>query len=137
MLLLSKLVFKKLFETLLRPTFQPEHDIWGGCVGSEATCTPPKRRVGRDDALPSPLFQPGSKVSACRMLASLLLILTLLGLSSGHAWSQTPERQRAFVYGINAALGTSYVGSFAPPSVDTIYLLADRPSVLSLSLIHI
>lgn len=67
-------------------------------------------------------------VLIARALAAALL---LLALQAGGAAAQAPDRQQAFVYGINAAIGTTYAGSFVPPSVDTIYLLADRPSVLS------
>ncbi len=60
----------------------------------------------------------------------LVLCLLLAGLSS-RAWAQETDRQRAFVYGINAAVANSYTGNFAPPSVQTIYLLADQTSVIS------
>ncbi|MGH2604691.1 MAG: hypothetical protein ACRDJ9_35530, partial [Dehalococcoidia bacterium] len=64
-------------------------------------------------------------------LLGVLLIVGLLGLSAAPARAQDTEPRRAFVYGINAATPDSYVGTFAPPSVDTIYLLADRTSVIS------
>ena len=62
-------------------------------------------------------------------LTICLLLVTLAAGTLAHA--QEPERQRALVYGINAAMGNSYNGSFAPPSVSTIYLLADQTSVIS------
>jgi len=60
----------------------------------------------------------------------ILVGLLLLGLR-GSALAQEPERQRAFVYGINAALANSFTGSFAPPSVRDIYLLADQTNIIS------
>jgi hypothetical protein len=60
----------------------------------------------------------------------ILVGLLLLGLH-GSALAQEPERQRAFVYGINAALANSFTGSFAPPSVRDIYLLADQTNIIS------
>jgi len=58
--------------------------------------------------------------------------LLLTGLtSSAVVRAQEPQHQRAFVYGINAALENTYTGSFAPPSVPTLYLLADQTSILS------
>src|ERR687893_722912 len=41
------------------------------------------------------------------------------------------RRERAFVYGINAAIPGNFVGTFAPPSADAIFLLADDTSVIS------
>ena len=61
---------------------------------------------------------------------AILLGLLLLGLS-GSAQAQESNRQRAFVYGINAALANTYTGNFVPPSIPTIYLLADQISVIS------
>jgi hypothetical protein len=60
----------------------------------------------------------------------LIVGLLLLGLR-GSALAQQPERQRAFVYGINAALDNSFTGSFAPPSVRAIYLLANQTNIIS------
>lgn len=60
-----------------------------------------------------------------------VLIVVLLAMLGGTALAQVPERQRAFVYGINAAFTRTYVGSFAPPSTATISLLADQTSVIS------
>lgn len=45
--------------------------------------------------------------------------------------AQTPEQTDAFVFGINASVPGAVIGTFAPPSVDTIYFLADRTSILS------
>jgi len=61
---------------------------------------------------------------------AILLGLLLFGLS-GSARAQESNRQRAFVYGINAALANTYTGNFVPPSIPTIYLLADQISVIS------
>ena len=67
------------------------------------------------------------------MQHSLVLILLAICLLQGAApaAAQIPERQVAFVYGINAASGTNYVGSFAPPTTRTIYLLANNTSIIS------
>jgi hypothetical protein len=45
--------------------------------------------------------------------------------------AQPTAGERAFVYGINAAIPGSFVGTFAPPSADAIFLLADGTSVIS------
>lgn len=62
----------------------------------------------------------------------LMICLLLIGLTgSAVVRAQEPQRQRAFVYGINAALENTYTGSFAPPSVPTLYLLAEQTSIIS------
>ncbi len=69
-----------------------------------------------------------------RLLRGILLALTLslcLATPGGLAQAQVPERQRAFVYGINAAIARTFTGSFSPLSPSTIYLLADQPSIIS------
>jgi hypothetical protein len=48
-----------------------------------------------------------------------------------HAAAQTEGAERAFVYGINAAIPNNYTGTFAPPAAGTIYLLAGETSVIS------
>jgi hypothetical protein len=45
--------------------------------------------------------------------------------------AQSTSGERAFVYGINAAIPGNFVGTFAPPSADAIFLLADGTSVIS------
>ncbi|MGH2385905.1 MAG: hypothetical protein ACRDGB_12770, partial [Candidatus Limnocylindria bacterium] len=45
--------------------------------------------------------------------------------------AQETDRTEAFVYGINAAVYETVVGTFAPPSVESIYLLAGQTSILS------
>jgi hypothetical protein len=62
-----------------------------------------------------------------------LPILVLIALLQGSqiVLAQTPEKQRAFVYGINAAFDTGFVGTFAPPSTPAIYLMADQTSIIS------
>jgi hypothetical protein len=65
-------------------------------------------------------------------LVRLSLLLTLLALLIPlSANAQAPEQTEAFVYGINASLPGSVVGTFAPPQVDEIFLLADQTSILS------
>ena len=63
------------------------------------------------------------------LLPIILLIALLQG--SGAAQAQTPQKERAFVYGINAAFSTNFTGSFAPASAPTIYLLANQTSIIS------
>ena len=41
------------------------------------------------------------------------------------------EKREEFVYGVNAYNGTLYQGVFHPPSVDTVYLLADTINIIS------
>lgn len=66
----------------------------------------------------------------------LLLAMLLAGIAAGvserqgSVHAQATEAQRAFVYGINAAVPDSYVGTFAPND-DAIYLLAGEVSVIS------
>lgn len=40
------------------------------------------------------------------------------------------DRERQFVYGLNVFTATEYVSTFAPASIDTIYVLADHVGVL-------
>lgn len=44
--------------------------------------------------------------------------------------AQAPEKERRFVYGLNLFDGTTYATGFAPPAVNTVYLLADHVAVL-------
>jgi hypothetical protein len=64
-----------------------------------------------------------------RILPILLLLALLQG--SGLARAQTPQKERAFVYGINAAVEGGFAGSFAPPGAPTLYLLAGQTSIIS------
>ncbi len=67
-----------------------------------------------------------------RRALPLLLLLALLALPArGPARAQSPDQVEAFVYGINATIPGAVIGTFAPPSVDTLYLLADLTSILS------
>jgi hypothetical protein len=67
-----------------------------------------------------------------RRLGWMLVLLTLIGgLSGSTALAQEIVRQRAFVYGINAAFASTFTGSFAPPSTPALYLLADQTSIIS------
>jgi uncharacterized protein YegP (UPF0339 family) len=45
--------------------------------------------------------------------------------------AQMTGAERAFVYGINAAVPNNFVGTFAPPTADEIFLLAGQTSVIS------
>ncbi len=65
-------------------------------------------------------------------VGSLLAALLLAALFAGvPATAQAPERQSAFVYGINAAVPGNFVGTFAPPAARSIYLLAGETSIIS------
>ncbi|MCB8962553.1 MAG: hypothetical protein H6651_19735 [Ardenticatenales bacterium] len=61
---------------------------------------------------------------------SLLLLLLLL-LAPTLVLAQATDRQDAFVYGVNAGIPDAVVGTFAPPAVDTIYLMSTETSILS------
>lgn len=71
----------------------------------------------------------GNNVDGRFRLLLLLLMALIFGPLSARA--QAPEHSEAFVYGINAALPEAVVGTFAPPIVDEIFLLADLTSILS------
>ena len=64
-------------------------------------------------------------------LVGLVPTLAVLGVPVGTINAQTTDGEPAFVYGINAAVPDNYVGTFAPPSAGTIYLLAGETSILS------
>jgi hypothetical protein len=60
-----------------------------------------------------------------------LLILSFLLSIPALVFAQAPEQTEAFVYGINAAIPGAVIGTFAPPIVGEIYLMADDTSILS------
>ena len=62
-----------------------------------------------------------------RVLVIALLALAVL-VPAGLA--QAPEKEQRFVYGINLFDGVEYTTGFVPPSVDTVYVLADHLGVL-------
>ena len=64
-------------------------------------------------------------------LAGLLLCIGVQQGQPRPAMAQTTDGERAFVYGINAAIPGNFVGTFAPPSADAIFFLADGTSVIS------
>jgi hypothetical protein len=64
-------------------------------------------------------------------LACALICCAFQVEAQPRAAAQTTETQRAFVYGINAAVPGNFVGTFAPPSAGTIFLLAGSPSIIS------
>src|SRR5215207_10223658 len=73
---------------------------------------------------------------AVKQLVAMVLagLLLCIGFQQGEQHStmaQTTDGERAFVYGINAAIPGNFVGTFAPPSADAIFLLADGTSVTS------
>lgn len=68
-----------------------------------------------------------------RTIAILIFLLVGLIHPVMTVNAQEPEKSREFVYGMNVFVlpEQDYAGKFAPPSVDTIYLLADVASILS------
>lgn len=58
------------------------------------------------------------------------LLLLLLGIPT-LASAQAADRQDTFVYGVNAGIPDAVIGTFAPPIVDTIYLMSTETSILS------
>ena len=65
------------------------------------------------------------------VLAGLLLCIGFQQGEQHSTMAQTTDGERAFVYGINAAIPGNFVGTFAPPSADAIFLLANGTSVIS------
>lgn len=65
-----------------------------------------------------------------RSRAGLLILLLFLAMPS-LVFAQATDRQETFVYGINAGIPDAVVGTFAPPVVDTIYLMSTETSILS------
>jgi hypothetical protein len=61
----------------------------------------------------------------------LPLALTLLLLVAAPIQAQEPEKTESFVYSGYVFNGLDYISTFYPPSIDTIYLLADRQNILS------
>src|SRR3954471_17784658 len=67
-----------------------------------------------------------------RLLRILPIVVLIALLQGSHAArAQTPQKERAFVYGINAAVDSGFAGSFAPPGAPTLYLLAGQTSIIS------
>lgn len=66
------------------------------------------------------------KGTLCLPVALLLSIFF-----TAAALAQAPVKERQFVYGVNAFAGRDYVGTFYPPTVNTLYLLADTRSIVS------
>jgi len=70
-------------------------------------------------------------VPAVEFIRWLPLALTLLLLVAVPAQVQEPEKIESFVYSGYVFNGLDYISTFYPPSVDTIYLSADRQNILS------
>ncbi|MCP4419116.1 MAG: hypothetical protein GY805_21075, partial [Chloroflexi bacterium] len=66
-----------------------------------------------------------------RRLRRGLLILLLVLVTPALVFAQATDRQDTFVYGINAGIPDAVIGTFAPPVVDTIYLMSTETSILS------
>jgi hypothetical protein len=70
--------------------------------------------------------------NAKRLSPAKLLLLFLATLSVViPAQAQESDPLEVFVYGINATIPDAVIGTFAPPTVEEIYLLSDRTSILS------
>jgi hypothetical protein len=65
------------------------------------------------------------------IIAVALAATGVFAAVTDRAAAQFEGGERAFVYGINAAIPDNFVGTFAPPSAGTIYLLAGETSVVS------
>ena len=65
------------------------------------------------------------------IIAALFAATGLLAAVPDRSAAQSTSGERAFVYGVNAAIPDNFVGTFAPPSAETIYLLAGETSVVS------
>ncbi|MBU05944.1 MAG: hypothetical protein CL877_08360 [Dehalococcoidales bacterium] len=71
-----------------------------------------------------------------RKIIGALLVMgicsVICGATVGMVYAQgSDEKREEFVYGVNAFNGSVYHGTFIPPSVDTLYLLADEISIVS------
>src|SRR5262245_8490033 len=64
-------------------------------------------------------------------LIALLTVVAWVDAAQSAAQDHSGESQPAFVYGINAAIPGNFVGTFAPPTATTIYLMAGETSVIS------
>lgn len=65
------------------------------------------------------------------IIAVALATTGVFAAVTDRASAQFERGERAFVYGINAAIPDNFVGTFAPPSAGTIYLLNGETSVVS------
>src|SRR5687767_12645285 len=70
------------------------------------------------------------RTNAASRLATVILTGLIIGLLGAPVIAQTPETEVRFVYGLNVFNGTEYGTSFAPPAVDTVYMLAGHDGVL-------
>jgi hypothetical protein len=66
-----------------------------------------------------------------RVKAGLSIWLLLLLLTTAPIQAQEPDKTEAFVYGGQVFNALGYISAFYPPSVETIYLLADQLNILS------
>lgn len=69
-------------------------------------------------------------VLSCRARWGIVILLLLL-VGPTVVFAQATDRQNTFVYGINAGIPDAVVGTFAPPVVDTIYLMSTETSIIS------
>ena len=60
-----------------------------------------------------------------------LLLLLLVLVTPPLIFAQATDQQDTFVYGINAGIPDAVIGTFAPPVVDTIYLMSTETSLIS------
>ena len=64
-------------------------------------------------------------------LSVLGVLVLLLSVPTILFAQQVIDREETFVYGINAGIPDAVIGTFAPPAVDTIYLMSTETSILS------
>ena len=75
--------------------------------------------------------RPAGLIRAIKAAGSIFVVFfAVLGMPI-RSGAQAFPRERAFVYGVTNYDGRLYESTLAPPSVDTVYLLADRTNVLS------
>lgn len=63
-----------------------------------------------------------------RRLVTPLLVLILFTVPIS---AQSPESSEEFVYGLNIFTGQRYLGTFLPPTEETLYVLADITNIIS------
>jgi hypothetical protein len=68
--------------------------------------------------------------AATRRAAARLAALVLWLCLAAPALAQAPVKESRLVYGLSVHTGAEYASVIAPPAVETVYVLADRPSVL-------
>ena len=60
-----------------------------------------------------------------------LVVLALFLAMTAWGLAQEPQKERQFVYGVNAFSGLAYEGTYYPLTTDTLYLMADVANIIS------